>query len=397
MSTLSNSPLGTFTFAKTSMDKVQRSRARTFWTLATVLTLTFVSAACQSSSSKPAAPTITVTEDTYAVVNGRQITRTDVDKAFQRAQRSSQALTEEETLGVKLDVLDELIAEDLLLTKARALKLEVPDKDVDEAFNATKGNMSDQAIEEELKRRNLTTADVREGLRRDLLARKVLQQEVVDKVQVTDEEVTKFFDANRAQFNLPENSYRLAQIVVTPVRDQQPTRAGDDATTPQEAQTKASGLMRKLQEGTPFDQLARDHSEDPQTAPRGGDLGLVPVSSLSKVAPQLRNAVMNAKPGSVTPVNMGGMYTLVLVLGLETAGQRDLSTPQVKESIVANLRTRKEQLLRAAYLTSLRSDADVTNYFARRIVERETKRAAPAAATTPAESKPAGSQTPASK
>jgi peptidyl-prolyl cis-trans isomerase SurA len=389
MSTLSNPPLGTLTFAGTSMVRVQRSRARTFWMLATVVTLTFVSAACQSTP-KPAAPAITVTEDTYAIVNGRQITKADVDKAFQRAQRSSQPLTEEEMLGTRLDVLDELIAEDLLLAKARALKLEIPDKDVDEAFNATKGTMSDQAIEEELKRRNLTTADVREGLRRDLLARKVLQQEVVDKVQVTDAAVTEFFNANRAQFNLPENSYRLAQIVVTPVRDQQPARAGDDASTPQEAQTKAAGLMRRLQEGTPFDQLAREHSEDPQTAPRGGDLGLVPVSSLSKVAPQLRNAIMNAKPGSVTPVNIGGMYTLVLVMGLETAGQRDLSTPQVKESIVANLRTRKEQLLRAAYLTSLRSDADVVNYFARRIVERETKPAA--AAATSAGSKPAASQ-----
>lgn len=361
------------------------------------MALALVSAACQSSS-KPAAPAITVTEDTYAVVNGRQITRADVDKAFQRAQRSSQPLTEDESLGVKLDVLDELIAEDLLLAKARALKLEIPDKDVDEAFQATKGTMSDQAIEEELKRRNLTTADVREGLRRDLLARKVLQQEVVDKVQVTDAAVTEFFNANRAQFNLPENSYRLAQIVVTPVRDQQPARAGDDATTPQEAQTKAAGLMRRLQEGMPFDQLAREHSEDPQTAPRGGDLGLVPVSSLSKVAPQLRNAVMNAKPGSVTPVNMGGMYTLVLVMGLETAGQRDLSTPQVKESIVTNLRTRKEQVLRAAYLTALRSDADIVNYFARRIVERETKPAASTpAASTSSDGKPATNTTPAAR
>lgn len=372
---------------------VQNSYPARWSAACAAVALALVSAACQSTP-KPATPAITVTEDTYAVVNGRQITRTDVDKAFQRAQRSSQPLTEEESLGIKLDVLDELIAEDLLLAKANALKLEVPDKDVDEAFNATKGTLTDQAIEEELKRRNLTTADVREGLRRDLLARKVLQQEVVDKVQVTDDEVTNFFKANSAQFNLPENSYRLAQIVVTPVRDQQPTRAGDDATTPQEAQTKANGLMRRLQEGVPFEQLARDHSEDPQTASRGGDLGLVPVSSLSKVAPQLRNAIMNAKPGSVTPVNIGGMYTLVLVMGLETAGQRDLSTPQVKETIVANLRARKEQLLRAAYLTSLRSDADVTNYFARRIVERETKAAA---ATKPADSSAATSTTPPGK
>ena len=79
------------------------------------------------------------------------------------------------------------------------------------------------------------------------------------------------------------------------------------------------------------------------------------------------------------------MHTIVLVMGLETAGQRDLSMPQVRESIVANLRGRKEQLLRSAYLTALRTDADVVNYFARRLVESESKTApaTPPASKTP--------------
>jgi parvulin-like peptidyl-prolyl isomerase len=172
---------------------------------------------------------------------------------------------------------------------------------------------------------------------------------------------------------------------VTPVPDPQPANlAGDDAITAQEAQMKADGLMRRLQEGAPFDELARQHSEDPQTAPRGGDLGLVPVSALKQIAPALRNAVLKSTPGAVTPVNINGMHTLVLMRGLEKAGQRDPSMPQVRENIVSTLRARKEQLLRAAYLTALRSDADVENYFARRLVAEATK-AAPSATpdTTP--------------
>jgi peptidyl-prolyl cis-trans isomerase SurA len=346
-------------------------------TLLVLVTLAFVSAC----GSKPATPAVAVTDDTYAVVNGRQITKADVDKAFQRTQPSNQVLSEEETLAGKLNVLDQLIVEDLLQAKARDLKIEVPDKDVDEAYEGFRKNLTQDAIDAELKRRSLTVADVREGLRRELLSRKVLQHEVVDKVQITEAAVTDFFNANRAQFNLAENSYRLAQIVVTPVRDQQPARAGDDATTPQEAQIKAAGLMRRLREGTPFEALARDHSEEPQTAARGGDLGLVPVSALNKAAPALRDAVLKATPGSVTAVNVGGVHTLVLVVGLETAGQRDLSTPQVRDNIVANLRNRKEQLLRTAYLTQLRSDATVVNYFARRIVQKESAAAAPAKAS----------------
>jgi len=41
----------------------------------------------------------------------------------------------------------------------------------------------------------------------------------------------------------------------------------------------------------------------------------------------------------------------------------------VKEQINGALKSRKEQLLRTAYLTAIRSDANVVNYEARRIVE----------------------------
>jgi peptidyl-prolyl cis-trans isomerase SurA len=349
--------------------------------LLVLVALVFV-AGCRS---KPATPAVTVTDDTYAVVNSRQLTKTDVEKAFQRSQPSSQVLSEEETLAAKLNVLDQLITEDLLLAKARDLKLEVAEKDVDEAFAGFRRNLTQEQIDQELKRRNLSTADVREGLRRELLTQKVLQHEVADKVQITDAAVTDFFNANRAQFNLAEDAYRIAQIVVTPVRDpQQANPSGDDAKTPQEAAAKAAALMQRLREGAPFDQLAREHSEDPQTAPRGGDLGLVPVSALQRIQPALRDAVLKSAPGAVTAVNVGGMHTIVLVMGMEKAGQRDLSMPQVRENIVANLRNRREQLLRAAYLTTLRTDADVVNYFARRLVERETKASASAATPPPA-------------
>ena len=47
--------------------------------------------------------------------------------------------------------------------------------------------------------------------------------------------------------------------------------------------------------------------------------------------------------------------------------------PGVRDQISQTLRTRKEQLLRTAYLTSIRNDAKVVNYLARRIVESQGK------------------------
>jgi hypothetical protein len=70
---------------------------------------------------------------------------------------------------------------------------------------------------------------------------------------------------------------------------------------------------------------------------------------------------------------MNGMYTLVLVVAHEMPGQRDLSTPGVKDGITNTLRGRKEQLLRAAYVTAAQDEAQVDNYLARRLVESKGK------------------------
>jgi peptidylprolyl isomerase len=128
-------------------------------------------------------------------------------------------------------------------------------------------------------------------------------------------------------------------------------------------------LMDRLKAGAPFAELAADYSEDAQSAGRGGDLGLVPMSRLQQAPPALRDAVLNKAPGSVTVVSAGGAHTIVLVLSHEQAGQRDPSMPAVREQITQTLRGRKEQLLRTAYLTAVRGDAQVVNYLARRIVE----------------------------
>ena len=320
---------------------------------------------CRSS-----APPATVSADTWAVVDGHPIKQEDVDKAYRRAREAAPALSEEETLTAKLSLLDDLIVQEILLGKARALKLDVPQNELDTAYANAKKNIADDAFEQELARRTLTAADMREGLRRELLAQKVLEQEIGSKVAVTDREVSDYFDAHRAQFNVAEEAYHIAQIVITPLREAQTAnQSGDDAATPQAAAAKARTLMERLKGGASFRDLAVGYSEDPESAPRGGDLGLVPVSRLKQAPPQLRDAVLGKTPGSVNVVSAGGAYTLVLVIAHEQAGQRDLSTQGVKEQISGTLRSRREQLLRAAYLTAARSDATVVNYLARRLVE----------------------------
>ena len=338
------------------------------------LALGVVAVAIAGTGCGKEATTTPASPDTWATVDGRSITKDDVEKAFRRTQDGSQAMSPQEAMTLKLSLLNEMIVQDILLAKARALKIEIPQNELDTAFNDAKKNMSDDQFQQELKKRNLSADDMREGLRRELVTKKLLEQEVTSKVSVNDQEVGEFYNANKAQFTIKEEAYHIAQIIVAPGRSPQPSnRTGNDATTPEEIAFKVRMIMERLKAGAQFSDVAMDYSEDPESAARGGDLGLVPLSALQKAPAPLRDAVIGQQPGNVRVVSSGGVHTIVAVIAHEKAGERTLETPGVKDTITQGLKTRKEQLLRTAYLSAARSEADVTNHLARRLVDSNGK------------------------
>ena len=111
-------------------------------------------------------------------------------------------VSEEETLTAKLSLLNDLILQDILLAKAATLKLDVPQTELDTAYNNAKKNITDDAFQQELTQRSLTAGRHARRPASRLLTQKVIDQEVGSKIAVTDQEVTDFFNANRAQFNV---------------------------------------------------------------------------------------------------------------------------------------------------------------------------------------------------
>jgi peptidyl-prolyl cis-trans isomerase SurA len=345
-----------------------------------VLALATAAGACQSRPAAPPPPP-QVSPDVWAVVDGREIRRDEIEKAYRRTTPPGPAVSEDEATTAKLNVLEQLITQDLMLAKGKALQIVVPESEVDAAFNDGKKNIPDDAFNKELSARNLTAADMRDAVRRDLIAQKVIDREVNSKITVTDQDITDFFQANKGQFNLTEDAFHLAQIVVTPVRDAGlNNRTGDDATTAQAATAKVQMLMERIKAGAAFNDLAMDYSEEPQSAPQGGDVGLVSLSGLRQAPPQLRDAVLKAQPGTVSVVSMEGGYTIVALVAKQAAGQRDPSMPEVRSGITATLRGQREQLLRTAYLETVRNKATVVNHAARRIVESRLPPSPPPAA-----------------
>jgi peptidyl-prolyl cis-trans isomerase SurA len=310
--------------------------------------------------------------DVWAVVDGKEILRQDVEKIFRsRVNADAPAPSQEEALSLQLSILDELVNSEILVERANKMNLVASDAEVEDKFTESKSPYTEEEFQKKLKETGLTVDDLRSDIRRQLSIQKLLNREVVAKISITDQDISDFYNKNRAQFNVTEPQYHIAQIVVTPRPD--PTvhnRKNDKATNEAEAGRKAAMLIQKLNAGADFAELATDYSED-ASASTGGDLGFVPESALNQSDPMLKKAVLAMKIGQVTqpiPVKNGG-YRILKLLAKEAAGERQFSDVQVQQAIRDALRTRKEQLLRSAYLVEARDEAHVTNYLARQILE----------------------------
>jgi peptidyl-prolyl cis-trans isomerase SurA len=314
--------------------------------------------------------------DVWALVNGKEIKRAEVEKYYRtRVNPEGQEPSQEEALSLKLNVLDELINNEILLERAKKLNLEASDGEVEDKFTELKSPYTEDEFQRQLKDRNVSVSDLKSDLRRQLSITKLLNREVVAKISITDQDVTEFYNANKAQFNVAEPQYRIAQIVVTPRKEPQiRNRKNDDATNEAEAQRKVKMLMDRLNSGADFSQLAMDYSEDMNSAATGGDLGYVPESALNQSDPMLKKMVMGMKPGQVSPpLGLKDGYRILKLVTRESPGQRNITDPQVQQTIRDTLRNRKEQLLRSAYLAIARDEARVRNYLAEQVVEAAGK------------------------
>src|ERR1051325_359947 len=207
--------------------------------IARLAVLAFAALAVGCGGSKSAPPPPPASADVWAVVDGREIKKADVESAYRRAVEPTAKPSDDEVATAKLSLLEDLITQDLLLAKAKTLNVTVADSDVDAAYAERKKNMTDDALQKALSDRGLTTAEMEDGLRRELTVQKLFDQAIDTTIRVSDQDIEKFYTAHREQFHLAEPAYHIAQLVVTPVREPQITnRQNDDATTPEAAARK---------------------------------------------------------------------------------------------------------------------------------------------------------------
>ncbi len=314
-----------------------------------------------------------------AKVNGRTISKAEVEKYYaNQTAGAPQQPTEEQGTSLRLSILRELIDNEILMQRAEKLGLLATDEEVDRKLNEVKAPYTPEQFNQKLQERKITLDDFKRDLRRSLTVDKVLNKEITSKINVTDADVSEYYNAHKPEFNLIEPQYHLARIIVTPTPNPQVRNLkGDKAQNDAEARKKIQQIANRLDSGDDFATLAMNYSEDPDTAGNGGDLGFSPQSGLQRTDPATRDAVLKLKPGQysgiITLVNpqtkQPGAYQIVKLISKEPAGQRELNDPRVQQAIRDQLRDRREQLLKSAYYDVIRDEAKIENFYAQDILK----------------------------
>ena len=313
-----------------------------------------------------------------ATVNGKEVQASELDRVYKQSMDPSAPAPSKEEAGVKrLQLLHGLIENEILQQRAGKLNLVATDEEVDARVTDMKAPYTQEEFDQKLKERNETLQDLRHDIRNEITQTKLMNKEIESKINVTDSDISNYYNAHKADFNLIEPDYHLARIVVTNQPSKQVINLQNNkATNDAEAKKKIQLLRSRLDSGAEFAPLAAQFSEDPSSSSNGGDLGFVPESQL-RAGPEVFAAIDKLKAGQTTdilPMAQGEGpsrktigYAIYLLIEKRPAGQRDISNPNVRQGIRQLLRNNHQQLLRDAYLEMLYNDAKVHNYLAEQI------------------------------
>lgn len=168
--------------------------------------------------------------------------------------------------------LETLINVRLQLQEAKNAGVRVSDEELQGTIDSIKNkySMSDDAFSESLKKEGFTLAEYRKRLWEQILISKLVNSQIRNKIVVTDEDLRKFVTENKEVLENTE-SYSISQILLKRQKDADSSKLEE----------KAGDLLKKIEQGESFSNLAKQYSEDP-SANAGGDLGILKKSQLNK-------------------------------------------------------------------------------------------------------------------
>lgn len=213
-------------------------------------------------------------------------------------------------------VLRTLIDEKLQIQEAKKLEVIADPKEVEETLNgiAEQNNMNAEQLRETLEKGGISIDSLLMQIQAEIAWSDLVRKKFMARIAPGDEQVDEVLARMQANAGRPE--YLLAEIFLS-------VESPDDD---EEVRRGALRLVEQLQQGAPFNAVARQFSQAASAA-TGGDLGWVAEGQLST---ELDKALATITPGQISqPLRAGGGYYILLLRDKRSASAGGLSGVEV--------------------------------------------------------------------
>ena len=166
----------------------------------------------------------------------------------------------------------------------------------------------------------------------NFLAQEYLAKIVVANVTVSEDDMKKYYEEHEKEFVIPEQ-IRVRHILFETTKE---TAAADR----DKAKTKADETLQRLKKGEDFSKVAKEISEDQNSAQKGGELGVITRGKTN--SNDFEKAAFQLKQGELSDV-VTSNYGLHIIRVDERIEKRTARYDEVKDFIQKNLRQEMEQ------------------------------------------------------
>jgi peptidyl-prolyl cis-trans isomerase SurA len=233
-----------------------------------------------------------------AVVNSESVTNNEVQVRLAKLQQESieKGGAQPTQAELRKQALDALVEERVLVTYARDNGVKVDDGEVDRAISniASSNKMTAEQLRDRLRQQGVDYATFRNGIRDQITIERIREREVIAHIRVTDAEVADYIAKMRGGHTATPQ-LDIAQILIG---------VPDKATPAVEAERKARAeqALARVHNGEPFEQVAREMSEDSNKT-KGGEMGS---RAADKYPDLFAKAVADVKVGGTTGLVRSG-------------------------------------------------------------------------------------------
>ena len=324
-----------------------------------------------AAEQKPAADAKPIElPEVVATVNGKDITRTQLQDIFNAAVQSSGMnvadLSSAQQLGGYTQLLNDLIDRQLLLDAAS--KEEITSEDVEAEIKKFKSQFPDEAIfDTQMKQAGMTPEKLQSDVREELKIRRWMESQVKTP-DVTDADAKSFYESNLKEFEQPE-TVKASHILFMVDADAAPEVVKEKQEAAQKAAARAKG-------GEDFTTLAKELSEEPGAKESGGDLGFFPKD---RMVPEFANAAFAANLNDISePVKTQFGWHVIKVTDKKAAGT--VPFDEVNNQITSYLKSTRQREAVQKVMKDLKDSAKIQTF----LPAVEPAATAPAAAPQPA-------------